>query len=368
MLVVVSIMMLLVAAAATQMRPATESRRVRESARALSTYLSSARNRAIEIGRPCGVMFHRFSTTIPCAMNLDQCEVPPSYAGDAAGAAMTFVTAQPHLNTFQVVTHPTPAGSFNNSIVLPGDLVQFNLQGPLFTIGSVASSGSGNGFSASCVLSAGQQVPWTMASPAVPYRIYRLPSSTGASTFKGQAQSLQLPASSVVDLDGSGIDGVGTPFDPLSPPATDPNYGRDVGILFSPNGSVYGAYYVGGGAGSFTYVTQPIFLLVGKRERVGATPIATDPATWSNWQDLINVWVVINPQTGLVTTGEVAAVPAWQSGSYAIGSYVLAPDKNVYVCTTAGNTTQPPGSGWSPVSAITAARALARDLQSMGGK
>ena len=65
------------------MTPAEE-RRVREAARAVNVYISSARNRAIEIGRPCGVIFRRANgTNFPTASTvLDQCEVPPTYAGD----------------------------------------------------------------------------------------------------------------------------------------------------------------------------------------------------------------------------------------------------------------------------------------------
>ena len=61
MLVVVTIMMLLVAVSATAFRPANDSRRIREAARAINVYLGSARNRAMETGRPCGVIFRRFS-------------------------------------------------------------------------------------------------------------------------------------------------------------------------------------------------------------------------------------------------------------------------------------------------------------------
>ena len=61
MLIVITITMLLVAASLTTMRPALESRRTREAARAIEVYLSSARNRAMETGRPCGVMLYRFS-------------------------------------------------------------------------------------------------------------------------------------------------------------------------------------------------------------------------------------------------------------------------------------------------------------------
>jgi hypothetical protein len=51
-------------------------------------------------------------------------------------------------------------------------------------------------------------------------------------------------------------------------------------------------------------LTSPIHFLVGKREKLGTL---TSNAAEQNWTDLENIWVSINPQTGLVTTAEVAA-------------------------------------------------------------
>jgi hypothetical protein len=165
-----------------------------------------------------------------------------------------------------------------------------------------------------------QLVPWPKQaiSPIVwspvPFCIYRAP-------VKGGATPLQLPASAVVDLEWSDIG--------VNATGTVPT-GSDLTVMFAPNGAV-DSVYVGT---TSTPVVQPIFLLLGKRERVPpGTYVAADPATWANWQDLGNLWVVINPQTGLVTTGEVAAT---------------------------GITT--------PATGVPAARGLAVDAQSMGGK
>ncbi len=62
MLIVITIMLMLVTVGLTMMRPDVEGRRIREAARSLNVYLSSARNRAIETGTPCGVTFHNFAT------------------------------------------------------------------------------------------------------------------------------------------------------------------------------------------------------------------------------------------------------------------------------------------------------------------
>ena len=70
-----------------------------------------------------------------------------------------------------------------------------------------------------------------------------------------------------------------------------------------PSGSIFSVYQNGS---SFSGpVSQPIFLLVGKPDK--ARGLATNSPTPNNYQDLDSKWVVINPQTGLVTVAPVAA-------------------------------------------------------------
>ena len=311
MLIVVSIMMILVAAGVSVFRPASDSRRIREAARAINVYLSSARNRAMETGRPCGVMLRRLDSAPLAVLNLDQCEVPPCYTGDTEQSVATVIYLGGNA-VEATLDVPLPPG-----MVRPNDRIQFNSHGPLYRIISLADDPSGQFIVSDTLLltfdtSQGQMVPWPdltgTPKPPASYRIYRAP-------VKSVATPLQLPASIVIDLGASGTGVV--PFGNTT----------DVTIVFSPNGSVLWYY----GAGGETLVTDPIFLLVGKRERVGNTPqlppTSANEANWSNWQDLNNIWIVINPQTGSVTAGEVA-----------VGSD------------------------------ITEARSLARDAQSMGGK
>ncbi len=245
--------------------------------------------------------------------------------------------------------------SFTPSLVSGGDLIQFGWQGPTYTTFpgpagwsanvsySVGDSVAYEGLNYKCIKANSntkpnsnttcwntapnvapsvasydptvcQAVPWPTAPSfsAVPYQIFRSPG-------KGTAAPLQLPSATVVDLGWSSLDFSTTMF---STSTSD-----DVKILFAPNGSVRTLYVNSVPTG----VTQPIFLLIGKRERVGNTGTdPTKPAELVNWEDLDNVWVVINPQTGLVTTGEMAVVPT-------------------------GGT-------------VNDARALARDAQSMGGR
>lgn len=335
LLIVISIMVILVALTATMMRPDIEGRRVREAARSINVYLASARNRATETGKPCGVIFRRFGT-IPCAMTADQCEVPPSYSGDTEDAGVVAMTEHSRnaLNsTIQALF--TPPGSFDTSLVKLGDMIQLNHQGPLYTIVSCTNTSleiqldvsrgqnhpwiplwnnNRRYFPGSTVYHAGQyyssisyldingdEMPnignappsspsfWAHTTPSfqpVAYRIFRAP-------VKGFAQPLQLPASSVVDLSASGVgDGIGLGAGNFT-------------IMFSPNGAVDCVY---DSAGRHV-VVEPIFLLVGKRERVENAFIQDNPneTTLTNYQDLGNRWVMVNPQTGAVSTENVGA-------------------------------------------------------------
>ena len=326
MLIVVTIMMIMVAAAATMMKPASDARRIRESARALNVYLGSARNRAMETGRPCGVMLHRFNNTA-AVMVAYQCEVPPCYAGDTQQSCAQIVatglgTANVYLHDGQpsLSQYPDPAtlpigDSLPQRIIRIGDTIQFGYQGVVYTIVSSNGTTDTDGYLMpdATVLQVRhptpeQPMPWdtvfyrdvprtpTPDNPnpfvrvyvsTVPYRIYRAP-------VKGGATPLQLPAASVVDLKFSGTDA-----------ATFGSTG-DVTILFSPSGSLQAFYY---GSGIKLEATDAVYLLVGKNEKVANASGTTD-ATMNNMQDVNNMWVVVTPQNGSMTTANVSVKTA----------------------------------------------------------
>jgi len=291
LLVVISIMLLLLSLTATMIRPASEGRRQREAARAINVYLASARNRAMETGRPCGVIFRNaggFATT------LEQCEVPPCFCGELeTSVARLQVSADATRITAQLSDAGLPTG-----IAKPGDLMQFNAQGPCYRIlpppeNPVDAQGyvTGN----TIVLSAAEinqnpLVPWPTAewSQPVPYSVFRAPT-------KGLATPLQLPVGAVIDLT---VSGVGNGYGGLA--------SADVTILFSPTGAVE-CLYIGANR---DVITEPVFLLVGKRERVGNSfvpaPSASNESSWPNYQDLNNIWVTVHPMTGVINTEPVA--------------------------------------------------------------
>jgi len=266
MLVVVAILAILAGMAIPQMQPALESRRIREAARSINVYFGAARNRAMATGRPCGVLIRRFPGLPGCSMVLEQVEEPLPYGGGTQTAAAQLQVSG---NTLTATL-----SDFDANLVHVGDVAQFDNQGPYYRVDAVG----GNSMTLSLVHPYGQIVPWPTAgsSRPVPYKIFRQPTKTSAA-------ALQLPTGAVVDLNDSGVGG--TAFGST----TEPIY-----IMFSPNGGLHRVI----STAVTGPVTEPVFLLVGKRENVGAA---------GNWKDFTNLWVALNPRTGLVTTAEVAS-------------------------------------------------------------
>lgn len=157
LLVVVTILMMLAAFAIPVMRPLTEGRRIREAARAIDVLFTQAKTRAITNQRPSGVVLDRFRQTDLAGNTVyqdDACnvlrivDVPPPYAGDFIDSRVrlqnwtTIVNATPPPAR---VSHPLFPGyivlkvmvqhlTLSNRILKRGDQVQFNFQGPIYTI------------------------------------------------------------------------------------------------------------------------------------------------------------------------------------------------------------------------------------------
>ena len=175
-------------------------------------------------------------------------------------------------------------------------------------------------------LSAAEDTTFFAASNILPGRAGDPPGWSGPFPFQVMRQPmrtptkpLQLPKGVVIDLNLSGVFGGGgnvqtfsnipAPPQPLPPPSVQP-----VTIMFSPSGHVDQVIADTGTFAGGQRITSQISLLVGKRERVqigppiawGATSPAEDGLT--NLQELTNLWVTINPQTGLVASAEMGAI------------------------------------------------------------
>lgn len=310
LLIVISILLGLLALAVPAMRPAMESKQIRDAARAVNVYFSTARSRAIETGRPCGVLLERDPNLPQACITLRQVEVPPPYSGDTTDTYVTVQLDGAVSGGWANVIIARASGSFAPDVLRIGDQVQFNYQGPWYQIMDAASYDSttkyihaspavapnGDGFplKARTYIGAGGAVPWTStASRPLPTTILRQPVTSST-------PPLQLPGRAIVDLFYSGKEDT-----------TVTTFGRgdlNTRIVFSPNGSVDWISY--DSSNPQERATSSLYLLVGRRDRAlldaSGTYVPQSQDGIDNLGDMNNLWVAISPQTGLITTSEVA--------------------------------------------------------------
>lgn len=317
LLVVVSILLMLLMVAAPMMTPNLESRKLREAARAVNVYLGAARAQAMQTGRAVGVMFERLPTNPQACVSMYQVEVPYPYTGWTAISVVriensTVVRNDPFfpVGTAEVQVHTswgsTSAEDMPSNLVRAGDILQLGCQGqwrilsgpPALTwlLTPVVSGG------AACPPQT--TLPGTSDIGGLQFQIFRQP-------VRSPASSLELPSGVVVDLQLSGTMPSPTLFAPTEATKT-----RPIIIMFAPSGALEQVYFVNGNTWSGIPLAEPIYLLIGKRERSpvsGSGKMASEAEDkLPNFADPANYWLVISPQTGIVNASEVATVSVSQ--------------------------------------------------------
>jgi type II secretion system protein H len=325
LLVVITILMLVTAATVPLMAPVTGQRKVRESARLLAGMLAQAQARALSSGRPVGVWIERLSSQdgdarANTALDLFLCEVPPPYTGLDPNAECSI--SQGPGNNLLVDIHDKQ----RRPDVIPqgwvhgGDRIRLNYRGPYYSISDQSQKHTNDPDPVKSLT--GQQMaiavrtsdPWPPGKAPVPFQILRQPVKTAD-------EPASLPIGAIVDL---GFSGIGNDIEPMCfavrVPATgqpDPRNptslatgwaGRPVCIVFGPSGNLDSIYF-GYRRNSDNQLifeayrtTTPVYLLIAQ----SPNDTGTSPPSVLNTE---NVWVAINPQSGLVTTSEVAALP-----------------------------------------------------------
>ena len=216
LLVVVSILLIVTVIAVPALKPALENRKIREAARALNVYLGSARNHAIELGRPVGVLFNRDSTQGNPCLTLQQVEIPAPYAGDTTNsAAVVYVSDRspsPNGTTYTVQIAFNPP--VNADLFDGGDYIQFGYQGLLYTIADDPAP-TASSATATITLPPNYAIPWPTTAPGipVPFQITIQPDDDTLPA-PSAASPLQLPVGTVIDLQASGWQTPGTGFNP----------------------------------------------------------------------------------------------------------------------------------------------------------
>ncbi len=365
LLVVVVIITTLVAAAIPLISPSNDSRRLREAARGLNTFINGAQSRAIGYHRPYGVAIKKLPNENGMSVEAYYVEQQPPYAGFDANSRAC-VAIHPTATGLVLIRFLTRGGSaanlpmgwiadlFPSNTIRPGDVIEINgTQYELLNDANLRNIGFdstntyfeslNNGRPPQIVArplnDSGQQINpryddqgieigtvvqarspyWTRPAP---YKILRQP--TPASD-----QPYQMPEGTGIDLRASGV-GRDNYF--YVPGFNDNNDG--ILIMFAPEGRISRVSYsqqpvnnIDGTTDQSPAFDQPVvdnvYLLVGRRDRTPPAVGTPDPTLISstftppkteeeiqklkepiNWLNGSSQWIVIGAQSGRIVTIE----------------------------------------------------------------
>ncbi len=300
--------------------PDNESRRIRESARQISSMMQSARAKAIETGRPVGVLIEPDANNVYRATSLQLVEVAPLFGGDfATSGAIIEPSSSTQADVYlgsgldRSMNPPrfnTPDSAWVD-LIRPGDTIRFNRQGHYYLIINVDPGAAGNANVPALQIQAidGGFPPYAfypLPDPMnsdlwlqVPYEILRQP-ETSAGT------PLELPDGIVIDLSMSGIGKAGhlPGFDALNDPMY-PNNAGPIALMFTPKGQA-AVWAPNDPTGAFVLQAIPfdsVFLNIGTNEAVwGGGNVSTSDTC--NTALPSSYWVTVHHQTGQVTSAE----------------------------------------------------------------
>ena len=287
LLVVSAIMVLLMSIAVPVLSPIAESRLARESARGVVTAMESARSRAMQSGRPCGVAFMPFHANyLRSCIQVEQLSARPAYIG-----------------TYTVNGNTITVKSPNSNIKLhKGDTVQLNYTGPCFVIQSDNNSDTATinlaaGFDSSLKYDYSNYGSNSNECVINTFPVFE--SENAFAKALGIVTSFILPKGYIVDLSCSGY---GNASSSESIQVT--NTKRPPMIIFNPDGSA--VLYSNGkplSVASNNSTNPPkIFLLVGKWDQMEG--ITLENGAVRNNLDYDSFWIVVDPKTSRITMAQ----------------------------------------------------------------
>lgn len=361
LMTVMAIMLILLAISVPIVKPIMANRKTAEGARTLESILNRARIRAMELGRPCGVMFERYTDnnifgadglSFPnndACLIVRQVEEPPPYCGSGSGIRVATKSLETlkddDLAEYNAIRDRYIA-RLNAGEDLPplDDKKLFRLffrewQGSVW--GNCQSeysywdmmvenndriafdSDSGNyrivSSSPPVVYCQKQSLNYSGHSPAT-FKVFRKPQPT-------LSAPVGFPVGVVVDLEWSGMDNYGIsqnnaggnnvriPYRGSDFYPRLPNTQSPVIVMFSASGEIDSVVY----EDVKTIPTKTVHFLVGHWEKTGidwrpgednpyvpAEYLDPSDPVGRNYLDPSCFWVSIQPRTGLVRTNEVA--------------------------------------------------------------
>jgi len=315
LLVVVAILTILSVVVLPNITGTIDSRRVREAARSVSTFIARAQSRAIGAVDPRGLILQPSTADADVVIDLYVATVPPVYAGEFPDSRARLDYAPAPLPSAAQVTFlddDTSRRLANTDLTSDGDGIQFGGRGPYYRFTPPTPSVAGTVRMWTDNNQSSRNTPWPQAGGAgLPFKIRRQPA-------RASAGLLQLQRGAAIDLAWSTMgDKV------LSSSLPDAALGAAISgrivvnqpfpicILFDASGKPTELYHSGGVR---TVIAEPIFLLIGLAELCGNRPVNLAPGEsesdqedrrGANWQYSDAAWLCIDNNTGIVKFGPV---------------------------------------------------------------
>lgn len=319
LLVVIGILGLLAITVVPAINANADARKNRIASGAVESFIDQAQARSIGRRTWSGFRLIPLNAGSYAADRLVFVDCPDPYRGDSASAAVTITG--PGTGT----TSPMDFAGLPQYVQDSNDTtVRFAGLGVVYrlTSGTVTSpltfalQGPGAGENLGQTAST---TPWPATGVAYPIEIFRSPIPAGT--------PLTIPENRVIDMSWSG-------YGPSAPSITGTSQfalGSPITVTFDTAGSLRQFSFatpVSYPALSNETATAPLFLLVGRADRVGQAPAALDPnddSLGANFQYADSSWVAIDPATGIATTAPCDPDPS--STALCINSQRLISDK-----------------------------------------
>ncbi len=339
LLVVITILGLLSITVLPRINQSIESRRSREAARNLLSFISRAQTRALNAETPMGMMLVTQTANPYASSEASFATTPPAYSGEWSATRVLFYdrdfTAKSLVDlelepvNFAAVANPQTLGRLYLRFVVPagggiaddtatlerltftdtcspGDSIQFGGIGPWFRFQPPVAAGQAPSIT---MWDSKSQNPGNLSWPradaqGIPFRIRRQPATSSAGV-------MQLQQTSAVDLTWSCVG-----RRPLGTLISDPT--QPVTLLFDALGRPFELVHSGG---ERLPLFEPLFILLGSPELAGNTffdPTAppsggddedTTNRSGVNWQYTDSVWTVVDPLSGAVKFAPASPIP-----------------------------------------------------------
>lgn len=294
LMVVVAIIGILSVVVLPLLANSSESRKTREAARSLVSYVNRSQNRVLGRTEWGGFWMVPVAGT-NYALDLFLADVPEVFQGDNLPTTVTGSSTTSGGTPVFVITSPgtiATTGSIGGLTVSGslGDLVRFDGSGPWYAfVDATTLTLRGTGaFLVENVNQTTLNTPWPTTNVAHTYELMRQPIRSGSPLTFGDGRCVDIAQSGYVGPTGY------TPFG---------NTPTSIAILFDGTGRLRQMI---NGATRIT-PTGAVFLLVGRADRAVPSPAALtagDDSTGYNWQYADSYWIGIDPLTGVAKVAE----------------------------------------------------------------